>query len=106
LFWSLSFALSRATWQRIGGFCEQYAGYGAEDTDFARVARDRGIGIAWVGSARAHHQYHPTRTPPVQHLDDIVRNAMVFRQRWGAWPMGGWLREFEPRGLIVVDDER
>ncbi|WP_425466922.1 galactosyltransferase-related protein [Rarobacter faecitabidus] len=35
LFWSLTFALSSATWQRIGGFDEGYCGYGGEDTDFA-----------------------------------------------------------------------
>jgi GT2 family glycosyltransferase len=38
LFWSLSFALSAPTWRRIDGFCTQYRGYGAEDTDFAQIA--------------------------------------------------------------------
>lgn len=106
LFWSLSFAVSRRIWERVGGFCEEYAGYGAEDTDFAWTARARGVDIAWVGSARAYHQHHATEDPPVQHLDDIARNAMVFRRRWGWWPMGGWLREFERRGLVTIDDER
>nr|WP_246046228.1 galactosyltransferase-related protein [Rarobacter faecitabidus] len=31
----MTFALSSATWQRIGGFDEGYCGYGGEDTDFA-----------------------------------------------------------------------
>jgi hypothetical protein len=40
----------------------------------------------------------------VQHLHDIIRNAAIFHRRWGWWPMTGWLREFERRGLIVFDD--
>ena len=39
LFWSLSFALTSSTWRTVGGFCEHYRGYGAEDTDFAQMAR-------------------------------------------------------------------
>lgn len=100
LFWSLSFALTAGTWQRIGGFCEDYTGYGGEDTDFARVAGRRGCGLAWVGGARAYHQWHPTQDPPVQHVADIVRNANLFHARWGSWPMGGWLEGFRRQGLI------
>jgi N-acetylglucosaminyl-diphospho-decaprenol L-rhamnosyltransferase len=103
LFWSLSFALTTATWQRIGGFCEQYVGYGGEDTDFAQEAAARGIGLAWVGGARAHHQYHATTSPPVQHLEAILRNATIFHQRWGWWPMEGWLEAFEAKGLVGRD---
>jgi len=101
LFWSLSFALTAYTWQRIGGFCELYVGYGGEDTDFAQLAVTRGIELAWVGGARAHHQYHPTTSPPVQHVDAILRNGAIFHSRWGWWPMGGWLDAFEARGLVA-----
>ncbi|WP_036226760.1 glycosyltransferase family 2 protein [Marmoricola sp. URHB0036] len=100
LFWSLSFALHRDAWQRSGGFCEDYTGYGGEDTDFAQQAAQRGLDFAWVGSARAYHQHHPVQDPPVDHLDDIVRNATLFHARWGRWPMTGWLEEFERLGLL------
>jgi GT2 family glycosyltransferase len=100
LFWSLSFALDAPTWQRIGGFSEGYTGYGGEDTDFAFTARDRGVELAWVGAARAYHQHHSVQSPPVDHLDDIVRNATIFHERWGVWPMTGWLEAFERDGLI------
>ena len=43
-FWSLSFAVHAAAWAAVGGFCERYAGYGAEDTDLAH---------AWQHSGRA-----------------------------------------------------
>jgi GT2 family glycosyltransferase len=104
LFWSLSFALTTDTWHRIGGFCERYRGYGGEDTDFACCAAAAGVGMRWVGGAHAFHQYHPVSYPPTEHLHDILRNAEIFYERWGWWPMGGWLSSFEAAGLIHCDD--
>lgn len=106
LFWSLSFAATPATWQRIGGFCEEYVGYGGEDTDFAWSAGARGVGLTWVGGAHAYHQWHPVSRPPVEHLDDIVRNARIAHRRWGRWPMTGWLDAFAERGLVRWDGVR
>jgi GT2 family glycosyltransferase len=103
LFWSLSFALTASTWRQIGGFCERYRGYGGEDTDFAQTARATGVPMRWVGGAHAFHQFHPVSDPPVEHVHDIVRNATIFHQRWGWWPMANWLDAFERRGLITRD---
>lgn len=103
LFWSLSFACSATAWTRTGGFCEDYVGYGGEDTDFGRLVDAAGLDLGWLGSARAFHQWHPVSRPPVEHLVDIVRNAELFRSRWGAVPMLGWLRAFEELGLATVD---
>lgn len=100
LFWSLSFSLDAGTWRDSGGFCEEYVGYGGEDTDFAYQACSRGLSFGWTGSARAYHQHHPTQSPPTDHLDDILRNAALFHRRWHTWPMSGWLREFESMGLV------
>ena len=102
-FWSLSFATTPDTWQRIGGFFEGYSGYGGEDTDFAVTAREAGVPLRWVGGAEAFHQYHSTTNPPVQHVDDIVRNGALFAERWGFWPMQGWLDQFVERGLVRRD---
>lgn len=101
LFWSLSFAMRAETWMRVGGFCEEYSGYGAEDTDFAFTAAARGVDLVWVGAARAYHQWHPTNSPPTQHVADIVRNGNCFYRRWGWWPMSGWLSEFRELGLVT-----
>ena len=103
LFWSLSFACSARAWRRSGGFCEDYVGYGGEDTDFGRVMVDAGLDLGWLGSARAFHQWHPVSRPPVEHVVDIVRNANLFRARWGSTPMLGWLRDFEGHGLARED---
>lgn len=105
LFWSLSFALTAATWHRIGGFCEEYEGYGGEDTDFGCTAAARGVPMRWVGGAHAFHQHHAVSDPPVQHIEDIVSNSLVFHRRWGQWPMGGWLKAFESHGLIERDED-
>ncbi|MDT0185425.1 galactosyltransferase-related protein [Microbacterium sp. ARD31] len=105
LFWSLSFACSAEAWRATGGFCEDYVGYGGEDTDFARVVLAAGLDLGWVGAARAYHQWHPVSRPPVEHVADIVRNAEVYRRRWGVVPMRGWLEAFEERGLVRCDDD-
>jgi N-acetylglucosaminyl-diphospho-decaprenol L-rhamnosyltransferase len=100
LFWSLSFAVTARDFTAIGGFDEAYAGYGAEDTDFGqRLARSGGR-LLFVGGAGAVHQYHPSPSPPVQHVADIVANANVFADKWGWWPMESWLEQFRELGLV------
>ncbi|MCW2848234.1 MAG: hypothetical protein JWR90_2208 [Marmoricola sp.] len=100
LFWSLSFAISAPAWRHVGRFHEGYVGYGGEDTDFGLTVADSGVELGWVGDARAYHQHPPVSSPPVEHVEDIVRNAVLFHERWGRWPMEGWLTEFEGLGLV------
>lgn len=102
LFWSLSFAVDVRDWSALE-FCEEYTGYGAEDTDLAAQVVEAGGSMFWVGGADAYHQHHPTRNPPVQHLEAILRNAATFHRRWGWFPMQGWLEEFARRGLATYD---
>ena len=102
LFWSLSFAITATDWTALGGFDDGYEGYGGEDTDFAmRVDRAHGA-LWWVRGAPAYHQHHLVESPPVRHLADIVRNSNRFRERWGVFPMEGWLSAFEAEGLITL----
>lgn len=100
LFWSLNFAMTAEDWRRIGGFHPGYRGYGGEDTDLAVGVAALDGGLAWIGGAAAFHQHHPTSSPPWQHLDAIVRNATLFRQRWGWYPMQGWLAAFADAGVV------
>ncbi|MGR3468489.1 MAG: glycosyltransferase family 2 protein, partial [Shimia sp.] len=104
-FWSLNFALHRATWERIGGFDERYVGYGAEDTDFGRTMDARGVPIHWMAGGKVYHQYHPHCMPPVHHIASILRNAEVFRAKWGHRTMEHWLHAFHMMGLIEKDAE-
>ncbi len=106
LFWSLSFAVHVELWRKLGGFCEQYTGYGGEDTDFGQLAASHQVDLTWAGGAWAYHQHHESGDPPVEHLHDIIRNAAIFHKRWGWWPMKGWLHEFERLGLIAFEHHR
>ncbi|MGW8136546.1 galactosyltransferase-related protein [Sphingomonas zeae] len=99
-FWSLNFAMRRATFLATGGFDERYAGYGGEDTDFGKLVAQAGVPIAWIKGGLAYHQYHPHHMPPVHHIDSVVRNAELFEAKWGYRTMGHWLHAFRLMGLI------
>jgi len=103
LFWSLNFACSRVTYNRIGGFDESFTGYGGEDTDFAFTAEQKGILLRTI-DVTAYHQYHASYSPPLNHFDDILKNTRVFKQKWNKWPMEGWLKRFEKMGLVRISD--
>lgn len=105
LFWSLIFGIRRERFVELGGFDEAFTGYGAEDTDFGFRAREAGLPLLFLGGTGAFHQYHDVIDPPLQHLADIVRNARLFRQKWGIWPMEGWLAAFEKAELIARDGD-
>ena len=106
LFWSLSFAIRPPDFEACGGFDTEYVGYGGEDTDFGqRLAHHQGE-LWWVGGALGYHQWHPVSDPPVEHVADIVRNATLFHQRWGWWPMETWLQSFQEIGRATYDATR
>ncbi len=106
LFWSLAFGIRAASFDRVGGFDEAFSGYGAEDTDFAFRAAATGLPLLFAGGLQAFHQHHAVFDPPLQHFADIVRNARLFRDRHGLWPMDGWLDAFARMGLIAPDRSR
>ena len=99
-FWSLNFAMRRATFLAAGGFDERYLGYGGEDTDFGKALDRKGVAIAWIKGGLAYHQYHQHHMPPIHHLDSVVRNAQLFEAKWGYRTMGHWLHAFRLMGLI------
>lgn len=101
--WGLSFALPAAAYRSLGGMDEGYAGYGAEETDFAVRLSAAGLPTNWVAGARAYHQHHPVHVPPLQHFDPILRNAARFHARHGHWCMEYWLSQFRDAGLIAWD---
>jgi GT2 family glycosyltransferase len=105
MFWTLGFAIKRQDFNTIGGFDETYTGYGAEDTDFAYMARDKGVSL-FYSSAVVYHQYHSSYMPPLNHLQDIVQNSQTFYAKWNEWPMTGWLHAFEKDGYISMHDGR
>ncbi|MFN0257309.1 glycosyltransferase family 2 protein [Pedobacter ureilyticus] len=105
LFWSLNFGCSKRIFDTIGGFDENFSGYGAEDTDFSFSARAAGV-CSGTSNAMAYHQHHPNYSPPLNHFADIIRNAEQFRKKWGTWPMEGWLNQFEDMQLLIRGDDQ
>jgi GT2 family glycosyltransferase len=98
--WGLAFALHCKTWRDADGMDEAYDGYGAEETDFARRLERIAAPMFWLGGTLCFHQHHAVHKPPLQHFTSIVRNAQLYRNRWGDWCMTYWLDDFEKRGLI------
>ncbi|MDO7841896.1 glycosyltransferase family 2 protein [Sphingomonas immobilis] len=103
-FWSLNFAMRRTTFLKVGGFDENYVGYGGEDTDFGRMVFDEGVPLYWCRGARAYHQHHAHHMPPVHHIDSVLANAAHFRDKWGHFTMEHWLRAFTLMGLVRLED--
>lgn len=99
-FWSLNFAMRASTFRRLGGFDEDYVGYGGEDTDFGRVVQTAGVAILWRRGALVFHQHHAHHMPPVHHLRSVLANTQTFRRKWGEFTMGHWIHCFEMMGLV------
>lgn len=100
LVWGLHMALRGATFHALGGFDEGYRGYAGEDTDLAVAARTAGVPVALVAGAEVFHQHHDSWEPPLQQAAATVANAQRFRDRWGWWPMAGWLADMAALGII------
>ena len=106
MLWGLNFALQRRMFLKVGGLDERFIGYGGEETDFARGLAKRGAKLMWCGGALAYHQHHEVMRPPLQHFSDIVRNATLYREKWGEWCMDYWLGQLQERGFIRWDQKR
>lgn len=98
--WGLAFIMSSETWAAAGGMDEDYIGYGAEETDLGQRLKLAGARMYWLGGTICFHQHHHVHKPPLQHFDSIIRNARLYRSRWGEWCMQYWLDDFERRGLV------
>lgn len=99
MFWSLCFAISSQAFEKLGGFDEQYKGYGAEDTDLSFTCFDMEIPF-YLSQAIAYHQQHGFYKPPVNQLEAIVNNCNVFYKKWNHWCMSNHLNAFTELGLI------
>ena len=105
-FWSLNYAIRRATFLSSGGFDERYTGYGGEDTDFGKLLAMRGIPIAWIKGARAYHQYHPAPHAPGPSPRQRRAQRRAVESKWGYRTMGHWLHAFRVMGLIDDTPDR
>ncbi|MGB5943363.1 MAG: glycosyltransferase family A protein [Leeuwenhoekiella sp.] len=104
LFWSLCFGVTKSNFEVLGGFDENYKGYGAEDTDLAFVARKKKI-FFYLSTATAYHQQHSFTRPPLDRIEGILNNCNYFYQKWNSWPMEKTLQQFQKGNYIHFDAE-
>lgn len=104
LFWSLCFAMTKKSFDRVEGFDEGFLGYGGEDTDFAWKLKDAGLEL-WIVNAKIYHQQHPVYIPPLGHMEAIVDNSNYFYKKRGFWIMENWLKSFQMMGLIEWNEQ-
>lgn len=104
-FWSLVFALRKDDFYVIGGFDEEFTGYGGEDTDFAERFNKQHFDFILIDD-EVLHQYHFKYSPPLNYLEAIVENANLFNQKHGYFPMYSWLQEFCKRSYVTFDESK
>ena len=64
-------------------------------------ARAIGVRLAWLPDGVAYHQWHPPSRLDPARLGELIANARRYKDRWGSWPMHGWLEELHQRGAIM-----
>ena len=103
-FRSSVFGISKADFSRIGGFDEEYHGFGIGDIDFATRAHTAGMVLTTL-NYDVYTQYRANYDYPINHLLDIVTNANVFHSKWGYYPATHWLAAFVKSGFVNNDYE-
>ncbi len=99
MFWSLCFFISTILFSEIGGFDENYKGYGAEDTDFSFKCRFLNIPF-YLTTHKVYHQQHSFMRPPLNAITAIVNNSNYFHSKWSVWPMTNHLEKFKKMNFI------
>jgi hypothetical protein len=103
-FTATTFAIRRATYGKIGGMDPRFAGFGGDAADFAASLELHGVPLFHLASACVY-QRAEARGAPLQHFDDIIRNAWTYYRKWGQWPMRRWLEDLEAGGYVRLDAE-
>lgn len=98
-FASSLFAMQRDDFDKVGGFDEHYSGFGISDIDFATRCHRQGIAHRSLPLV-TYKQHRRCRVCPLNHLLDIVRNANLYKDKWGYYPKTHWLSTFMARGFV------
>lgn len=104
-FWTLAFAVRKSIFEEIGGFCEDFKGWGGEDTEFAYRAQTKNIKHRMIGKTKVFHQHHAVGDFPFVHFRSIVANAKTFYDIWGVWIMQEQLNLFKEHGYIDFNEK-
>ena len=80
---SSSLLVPAAVWDSVGGACEDFFPAGHVDADLAMRIRGAGRAVLCEPAARTRHVQGASRTAGYKRFTG-VRNALLFRERWGA----------------------
>ena len=104
LFWSLSFVINKAWFNKLGGFDEGFLNYGGEDTELSYRNKLAGGKLIWVPDAVVYHQPHESNELPLHHIKSVVHNVNYFYKKHGFYIMENWIDGFVERNLIILKD--
>lgn len=87
--WFLDFcqAVRRSDVMDIGGFDEQYLGYGFDDDCFAFRLQSSGVSYRWAMNVECHHQWHPISDKDVKLSEwgrsryELMKHEIVNKKR-------------------------
>ncbi|QJR81657.1 glycosyltransferase [Alteromonas pelagimontana] len=99
---STLFLISKEDFAKTGGFDERYDGFGLNDEDFFTNCRTLGFTFKPLDLV-TFSQERPNYLCPVNHFLDFIRNAEIYRNKWGSYPRDGILREYAHHGYINED---
>ncbi|MCB4435797.1 glycosyltransferase [Alteromonas sp. McT4-15] len=101
---STVFFISKADFEKTGGFDESYTGFGLNDEDFFTTCRHLGLQLVQLETVT----FVPERLTyrcPLNHLLDFVSNAQRFHHKWGFYPCNAVLKRYAALGYINNDFE-
>ncbi len=105
MFWSPGFGIKKKLFLDLGGFDENYSGYGPEDLDFAFTIREKKIDF-YLAKNIAYHYPPEELKKSLDQFDSIVQNSNYFYKKWGEWPMKTELKNFAEKDLIEWSESR
>jgi GT2 family glycosyltransferase len=78
------FAMRRDVYEEIGGFCEEYQGYGCEEADLAIQMIRRNYKLAFLPNVHLSHAGGTTFAATRQaDIPACASNILIFERRWG-----------------------
>lgn len=103
-FFGVSFAISRATFEEIGGFDERFSHEKLATLDFALRATAAAKSILPC-PARSWLRYRYTPETNFPHMATIVDDSCLFFRQWETWPLKSQLDKLASAGVVEFNED-